>query len=193
MDTKESEEKDNTTGKDGSIDSGSQYPSAQFLVDACFNDYQRLQDNYSKVYEKTNIALAFVGVVLTIMLTTLDFSSLSEIMGNMNVGQLLLVLIEIGCCICGVGLLLISAIKFLYLLKGQDIPVFNSVDVRDAELYREDNETAAMWLIDKYTSVVFELRPIVERKQKAFDSTLTMTIGGIILYSISVILQKGGF
>lgn len=193
MDTKESAEKDNKTGKDGSIDSGSQYPSAQFLVDACFNDYQRLQDNYSKVYEKTNIALAFVGVVLTIMLTTLDFSSLSKIMGNMNVGQLLLVLIEIGCCICGVGLLLISAIKFLYLLKGKDIPVFNSVDVRDAELYREDNETAAMWLIDKYTSVVFELRPIVERKQKAFDSTLTMTIGGIILYSISVILQKGGF
>lgn len=193
MDTKESAEKGNTTGKDGSIDSGSQYPSAQFLVDACFNDYQRLQDNYSKVYEKTNIALAFVGVVLTIMLTTLDFSSLSKIMGNMNVGQLLLVLIEIGCCICGVGLLLISAIKFLYLLKGKDIPVFNSVDVRDVELYREDNETAAMWLIDKYTSVVFELRPIVERKQKAFDSTLTMTIGGIILYSISVILQKGGF
>lgn len=193
MDTKESAEKDNTTGKDGSIDSGSQYPSAQFLVDACFNDYQRLQDNYSKVYEKTNIALAFVGVVLTIMLTTLDFSSLSKTMGNMNVGQLLLALIEIGCCICGVGLLLISAIKFLYILKGKDIPVFNSVDVRDTELYREDNETAAMWLIDKYTSVVFELRPIVEKKQKAFDSTLTMTIGGIILYSISVILQKGDF
>ena len=50
-----------------------------------------------------------------------------------------------------------------------------------------------MWLIDKYTSVVFELRPIVEKKQKAFDSTLTMTIVGIILYAISVILQKGGF
>lgn len=81
----------------------------------------------------------------------------------------------------------------MYLLKGKDIPVFNSVDVRDAELYREDNETAAMWLIDKYTSVVFELRPIVEKKQKKFDSTLTMTISGIILYAISVILQKGGF
>lgn len=193
MDTKESVEKENATGKDESIDLSGQYPSAQFLVDACFNDYQRLQENYSKIYEKTNIALAFVGVVLTIMLTTLDFSSLSKIMGNMNVGQLLLALIEIGCCICGVGLLLISAIKFLYLLKGKDIPVFNSVDVRDAELYRKNNETAAMWLIDKYTLVVFELRPIIEKKQKAFDSTLTMTIGGIILYAISVILQKGGF
>lgn len=193
MDNKESAEQNKPAEKINTVNLTDQYPSAQFFVDACFNDYQRLQDNYSKVYEKTNIALAFVGVVLTIMLTTLDFSSLSKIMGSMNVGQLLLALIEIGCCICGVGLLLISAIKFLYLLKGKDIPVFNSVDVRDAELYREDNETAAMWLIDKYTSVVFELRPIVEKKQKAFDSTLTMTISGIILYAISVILQKGGF
>lgn len=193
MYTKESAGKDNTTGKDGSIDSKSRYPSAQFLVDACFNDYQRLQGNYSKLYEKSNIVLAFVGVILTIMLGTLNFSSLSKIAGNLNVGQLLLTLIEAGCCICGVGLLIISAIKFLYLLKGKDIPVFNSVDVRDTELYREDNETAAMWLIEKYTLVVYELRPIVEKKQKFFDSTLTMTIGGIILYSISVILQKGGF
>ena len=127
------------------------------------------------------------------MLGTLNFSSLSKIAGNLNVGQLLLTLIEAGCCICGVGLLLISAIKFLYLLKGKDIPVFNSVDVRDDELYREDNEAAAVWLIGKYTFVVFKLRPIVEKKQKAFDSTLTMTIVGIILYAISVILQKGGF
>lgn len=191
MDNKESAEQYKPAEKINTVNLTDQYPSAQFFVDACFNDYQRLQDNYSKIYEKTNIALAFVGIVLTIMLTT--FSSLSKIMGSMNVGQLLLVLIEIGCCICGVGILLISAIKFLYLLKGKDIPVFNSVDVRDAELYREDNETAAMWLIDKYTSVVFKLRPIVEKKQKKFDSTLTMTISGIILYAISVILQKGGF
>lgn len=193
MDTKESVEKENATGKDESVDLGGQYPSAQFLVDACFNDYQRLQENYSKLYEKTNIALAFVGVVLTIMLSTLNFSSLSKIAGSLNVGQLLLTLIEAGCCICGVGLILASAIRFLHILKGKDIPVFNSVDLRDVELYREDEETAAMWLIDKYTSVVFELRPIVDKKQRIFDSTVTMTIVGIILYAISVILQKGGF
>lgn len=193
MDTNESGKKDNVAEKDGTTHLESQYPSAQFLVDACFNDYQRLQENYSKVYEKTNIALAFVGVVLTIMLSTLSFSSLSKITGSLNVGQLLMVLIEIGSCICGVVLILASAIRFLRLLKGKDIPVFNSVDVRDAELYREDNETAAMWLIDKYTSVVFELRPFVDKKQKTFDSTLTMTIIGIILYAISVILQKGDF
>lgn len=192
MDNKESADQNKSSEKVNTVNLTDQYPSAQLFVDACFNDYQRLQDNYSKVYEKTNIALAFVGVVLTIMLTTLDFSSLSKIMGNMNVGQLLLALIEIGCCICGVGLLLISAIKFCT-FEGKRHSCFNSVDVRDAELYREDNETAAMWLIDKYTSVVFELRPIVEKKQKAFDSTLTMTISGIILYAISIILQKEAF
>lgn len=191
--TEQSAEQNVSAEEKDTVNLKSQYPSAQLLVEACFNDYQRLQENYSKVYEKTNIALAFVGVVLTIVLGTLDFSSLSKITGTLNVGQLILVLIDIVCCICGVGFLLVSAIKFLCLLKGKDIPVFNSVDVRDAELYREDTETAAMWLIDKYTSVVFELRPIVEKKQKNFDSTLTMTISGIILYTISVILQKGGF
>jgi predicted membrane protein len=171
----------------------SRYPSAEFLVDACLQDYQRLQENYNKLYEKTNIVLAFVGVVLTIMLGTLDFSSFSKVTSGMKVGQLLLILIEIGCCVCGVGFLIVSAIRFLRLLKSKDVPVFNSVDIRDEKIYEETNETAAMWLIDKYTSVVFEIRPYIEKKQHIFDATLTMTIIGIVLYTISVILQKGGF
>ena len=30
------------------------YPSACFLLDSCFQDYQRIQDNYNKIYEKIN-------------------------------------------------------------------------------------------------------------------------------------------
>ena len=40
------------------------YPSACFLLDSCFQDYQRIQDNYNKIYEKINIAPAFSGVIL---------------------------------------------------------------------------------------------------------------------------------
>lgn len=29
------------------------YPSACFLLDSCFQDYQRIQDNYNKIYEKS--------------------------------------------------------------------------------------------------------------------------------------------
>ena len=47
------------------------YPSACFLLESCFQDYQRIQDNYNKIYEKINIALAFSGVILTIMYSIL--------------------------------------------------------------------------------------------------------------------------
>ena len=51
-----------------------EYPSACFLLESCFQDYQRLQENYNKIYEKINVALAFTGVILTIMLSSFDFS-----------------------------------------------------------------------------------------------------------------------
>lgn len=198
MANEESTQKDayrtiNSQEEISSVSSTSQYPSAEFLAEVCFQDYQRLQENYNKLYEKSNIALAFVGVVLTIMLGSLDFSGAFKIIGDLKVGQLLLILLEIICCICGVGLLIISAIRFLRLLKGKDVPVFNSVDIRNDEIYRNTNEVAAMWLIDKYTKVVYEIRPIVDKKQRTFDLTLSMTIIGIILYTISIVLQKGGF
>lgn len=111
MDNKESAEQYKPAEKINTVNLTDQYPSAQFFVDACFNDYQRLQDNYSKIYEKTNIKFGICGYRFNYYAYYIDFSSLSKIMGSMNVGQLLLVLIEID-TICGVGILLISAIKF---------------------------------------------------------------------------------
>jgi hypothetical protein len=169
------------------------YPSAEFLVDACYQDYQRLQDNYNQIYEKANIALAFVGVVLTVTLTTLDFSSLSKLTANLMVWQLVMILLEFISCIGGLLLLMSSAIRFLRLLKGRDVPVFNSVAIRDDGIYYEKKENAALWLIDKYTVVVVKIRDVIQEKQKAYDSSLTMTIVGIILYAVSIVLKKGGF
>ena len=37
----------------------SDYPSACFLLDSCVQDYQRLQENYNRIYDKINVALAF--------------------------------------------------------------------------------------------------------------------------------------
>ena len=39
----------------------SDYPSACFLLDSCVQDYQRLQENYNRIYDKINVALAFAG------------------------------------------------------------------------------------------------------------------------------------
>ena len=65
--------------------------------------------------------------------------------------------------------------------------------MREEEIYREAEPYAAMWLIDKYTRIVFETRPIVQKKQTAFDRTLGWIIVGIILYAFAIILRKVGF
>ena len=42
------------------------YPSACFLLDSCFQDYQRIQDNYNKIGSITN----FVGFRIPLVATT---------------------------------------------------------------------------------------------------------------------------
>ena len=61
------------------------YPSACFLLDSCVQDYQRLQENYNRIYDKINVALAFAGVILTIMLGTFDFTPASFCVKDMTI------------------------------------------------------------------------------------------------------------
>lgn len=92
---------------------GEEYPSACFLLDSCVQDYQRLQDNYNKIYEKINIALAFSGVILTIMLGTFDFSPAKFHVSNMKIWEVILTSIEV---ICLGGSLMVTIGAIIYLL-----------------------------------------------------------------------------
>lgn len=38
------------------------YPSACFLLDSCFQDYQRILDNYNKIYEKSILLWHFLAL-----------------------------------------------------------------------------------------------------------------------------------
>lgn len=171
----------------------SDYPSACFLLDSCVQDYQRLQENYNRIYDKINVALAFTGVVLTIMLGSFDFAPAKLCVKDVTVASLIIIVVELICLVGGMGLTLISIVYLLTLLRGRKIAVFKSEDIRNEEIYREKESHAAMWLIDKYTRIVNEVRPVVQKKQEAFDKALVGLIVGIIVYVIAIILRKGGF
>ena len=81
----------------------------------------------------------------------------------------------------------------LFLLRGRKIAVFKSEDIRNEEIYRNKESHAALWLVDKYTRIVNEVRPIVQKKQKAFDNAMFAIIVGIMMYVAAVLLRKGGF
>lgn len=171
----------------------SDYPSACFLLDSCVQDYQRLQENYNRIYDKINVALAFAGVVLTIMLGSFDFAPAKLCVKDITVAALIIIVVELICLVGGMGLTLISIVYLLTLLRGRKIAVFKSEDIRNEEIYREKESHAAMWLIDKYTRIVNEVRPVVQKKQEVFDKALVTIIVGFILYVIAIVLRKGGF
>ena len=171
----------------------SDYPSACFLLDSCVQDYQRLQENYNRIYDKINVTLAFAGVVLTIMLGSFDFASAKLCVKDITVASLIITVVELICLVGGMGLTFISIVYLLTLLIGRKIAVFKSEDIRNEEIYREKESHAAMWLIDKYTRIVNEVRPVVQKKQEVFDKALVTIIVGFILYVIAIVLRKGGF
>lgn len=76
-------------------------------------------------------------------------------------------------CLGGSLIVIVGAtIYLLFLLRGRRIAVFKSEDIRNEEIYRNKESHAALWLIDKYTRIVNEVRPIVQKKQKAFDNAM---------------------
>ncbi len=169
------------------------YPSAELLLTPCMEDYQRIQDNYNKIYEKINIALAFSGIILTIMLANLNIDKSIAIIQNMKIYEVVLITIEVGCTIGSVVLVLLTTIRLLILLLGKPVSVFKSEDLRNEGIYREEKQNAALWIIDKYTIIVSEMRPIIQRKQKKYNKAIEIMIIGVILYAISILLQKGGY
>ena len=169
------------------------YPSACFLLDSCFQDYQRIQDNYNKIYEKINIALVFSSVILTIMLGSFDFSPAKFSVNNIKIWEVILTTIELVCLGGSLIVIVVAIIRLLLLLRGRKIAVFKSEDIRNEGIYRSKESDAALWLIDKYTRIVNEVRPIVHNKQKAFDHTVVAIIIGIMMYVVAVLLRKGGF
>ena len=177
----------------GKVSESTDYPSACFLLDSCVQDYQRLQENYNRIYDKINVALAFAGVVLTIMLGSFDFAPAKLYVKDMAVASLIMTVAELICLVGGMGLTLFSTVYLLTLLRGRKIAVFKSEDIRNDKVYREKESHAAMWLIDKYTKIVNEVRPVVQKKQASFDRTIIIIIIGIIMYTVAVILRKEGF
>lgn len=166
------------------------------VMDVCGQDYYRLFDSYDKLYNKVNIALAFVGVILSIILKDLDFSSLASAIDSyakrlywpMAVYSVHFLLI------CLTLIMFFGAtIRFLRLLLSRQVKMIKTEDARNIELYREEEQYAAVWVIDKYTIATNHLRGILKEKQKYYDRSLIMIILGLVFYAMTIILQKVGF
>ena len=167
------------------------YPAAELLQQACYDDYKRVIDTYDKTYEKTNIALAFCGVVLLVILNSFDYTYLLDICKTQSKLELFSILLLQICSVVSLICVVGATIQLLSLLRSRSLTVFDSVDIRNEEIYRWEPCNAAVWLIDKYSIAVNEMRVVIKQKQDKYDSAITKIVVAVLTYAIVVIIKKG--
>lgn len=168
------------------------YPSAELLVQHCFEDYKNELESYNRIYEKVNIALAFCGVVLLVFFEQIDFTQIIKVTETdsflLASSILAHFLSSIGCVIA----IACATNNLLNLMAGRDILHFTSVDFRNEGTYYRPPDQAALSLIDAYTRVTLELRSVVSDKQSDFNAVLFQIAGSLVYYVIAVISKNIG-
>lgn len=167
------------------------YPSAELLQNICYEEYRRVLGTYDKIYEKVNIALAFSGIILLVVMSSFDYTIICRIVAVQSSLELFSLLMLLLCSLASTVLIVWSVIQLLLLIRSKELTVFDSIAVRNEELYRETKETASVWLIDKYTQSVAALRPEIRIKQKSFDSAILKIVIGLICFAVVMVIQKG--
>lgn len=167
------------------------YPSAELLQSACYEDYKRLIDTYDKIYDKINIALAFCGIIFLVILGDFDYRMFFSHTADSSKGELFSLFIKMICSCTSTVCITWAVIQLLMLIRSKEINVFDSVAIRNDKIYDLPPNKAALWLIDKYTLAIPELRTIIHNKQKAFNSVVIKIIISLLTYSVLLISAKG--
>lgn len=167
------------------------YPSAELLQSSCYEDYMRLINTYDRIHDKINISLAFVGLIITVIIRNCDYTILQRIYSTKNSSELLVLILYAVSSFFSAFFIVVSTVQLLLLLRSKKVLVFDSRSIRNDEIYKWSNEDAALWLIEKYTYIVNELKPIILEKQKKYDSAMTKAVIAVIAFAISEIIKKG--
>ena len=167
------------------------YPSAGILKEACFQDYIRLINTYDKIYDKVNIALVFCSAVLIVLMKSIDFSPWKntsiDCKGSIDTVRLFLPIVSL----ISAAFMVYAVIKLLILMKSRTVVVFDSIAIRVEQVYFCEPDESELWLIDKYTIAVNELKKTIAEKQAEFNSTITMIVASILIFIVYLLIDKG--
>ena len=167
------------------------YPSAELVRDVCAEDYKRLIDTYDKIYEKVNIALVFCSVVLVAIVPIVNYTVIQRIIDNTSNLELLSLIVFLIFSVASIVTMVWAIIQLLLLMRGKKIYTVDTVAIRNENIYNETVTDASMWLIDKYTICIDELKQTIKQKQNSYDSAIVKIIISIITFVIASIIAKG--
>lgn len=172
------------------IDYSKVYPSSRMIQNLCSEEYNRVSEIYDKIYDKVNIALAFSGVILLVIVSGVDYTIITKHC-NSTLKVFICKIIVFSCSVISSVCIVWAVIQLLSILHSRRISMIDCVTIRNIHLYREEEEVFSMWLIDKYTRIIPKIKKIIKRKQEIYDSAITKIVFALVSYSIAIVLQKG--
>ena len=167
------------------------YPSAELVMNTCFEDYKRLLDTYDKIYEKVNIALVLCGLLLIAIIPTFDYTVFIKIFNIQNSMDLFFLVLYFVLSLSSVFFIVWTTIELLLLMKGKKIYTIDTLSLRNSKMYEKSPENVSVWLIDKYNISIISLKNAIKAKQSKYDSAIIKTISATITYTVSIIMSKG--
>ncbi len=167
------------------------YPSAELVKTICYDEYIRVINTYDKIYDKVNIALAFSGAVLLVIVGNFDYTVFTKIFNTNNNLALFSLIVYFSCSVISCALIVYSTIRMLLLMKSRTLSVVSALDLCNAKLYNKPADVTSLWISDKYVKSIKTIKEETLKKQKVFDSTIIKTIIAVICYSVALIIQKG--
>lgn len=167
------------------------YPSAEILMNICYNEYRRIHDTYNKIYEKVNIALAFCGVILIVVMSNFDYTIISRLSNCDSNYELLSLLTLIICSFVSASLVIWAVIQLLLLMRSRPMTVIDCSSFQNEKTYCEQTDIASLWVLNLLNQSILKTKLIIEEKQKSFDAAILKIVIGLLTYAVAMIIQKG--
>lgn len=166
------------------------HPSAELLQQTCRDEYMRLIKTYDAIYTKVNIVLAFCGVVLAVVVKSIDFTIWKSGCLKFNFINAVKMTTPIF-SLLSIAMMLVAVLLLLGLMRSKPLVVFDASAIRTEKVYNIEPDKSALWLIDKYTIAIEDLRNTIAEKQGEFDKTIKYIIYSVISYVIYIVISKG--
>lgn len=187
MSENETEERTDTNNRS---DNSVKYPSAELVQSICYSEYQHCLATYDKIYEKVNIALAFSGIILVLVLSSFDYTVISRLSSATKL-ELFTLITYLSCSVVASICLLWAVLKLLLLMRSRQLTVFDSIDLQNEKIYNENKDVASLWIIDKLTRAILEIKNETKKKQRSYDFSVILVVIALIAYAVVLIIQKG--
>ena len=166
-----------------------QYPSAELLVQACYEDYKNTLESYNKIYDKVNVALAFCGVIILKLIDRLNFGEFEGLLQKTTIISAVFSIIDFLFSLGSAFLIIAAVVELTKLLASKKVNIFDSVDFYNNKRFLLKPDQLALSLVYAYTGCIRGLRKVTNEKQAKYDCAVEEIVGSVILYAISEMIK----